>query len=150
MSVVKLIQFWDQVRRGLLTTLNKFSDEELDFAAFEGGYSVKETLLHIAQEELGEIHYGITGTLSEFPPAYEKDAYPTSASITALLEAVHSDTLSILESFDDEDLFQQVELGWGGTQPMIDLIWHLMEHEIHHRGELSLMLGLLGREGLDA
>jgi len=25
-----------------------------------------------------------------------------------------------------------------------------MEHEIHHRGELSLILGLFGREGLDA
>ncbi|MCE7990102.1 MAG: hypothetical protein DYG89_53840, partial [Caldilinea sp. CFX5] len=32
-------------------------------------------------------------------------------------------------------------LGW--------IIWHVLEHEIHHRGELSLILGLLGREGLD-
>ena len=29
------------------------------------------------------------------------------------------------------------------------IIWHVLEHEIHHRGELSLALGLLGREGLD-
>jgi uncharacterized damage-inducible protein DinB len=30
------------------------------------------------------------------------------------------------------------------------MIGHLIEHEIHHRGELSLILGLLGREGLNA
>jgi uncharacterized damage-inducible protein DinB len=30
------------------------------------------------------------------------------------------------------------------------MLWHVVEHEIHHRGELSLILGLLGREGLDA
>ena len=29
------------------------------------------------------------------------------------------------------------------------IIWHVLEHEIHHRGELSLVLGLLGRDGLD-
>jgi uncharacterized damage-inducible protein DinB len=29
------------------------------------------------------------------------------------------------------------------------VIWHVLEHEIHHRGELSLIHGLLGREGLD-
>jgi uncharacterized damage-inducible protein DinB len=34
-----------------------------------------------------------------------------------------------------------LSLGW--------IIWHVLEHEIHHRGELSLILGLLGREGLD-
>jgi uncharacterized damage-inducible protein DinB len=30
------------------------------------------------------------------------------------------------------------------------MILHVIEHEIHHRGELSLKLGLLDREGLDA
>jgi uncharacterized damage-inducible protein DinB len=25
----------------------------------------------------------------------------------------------------------------------------VLEHEVHHRGELSLIHGLLGREGLD-
>jgi uncharacterized damage-inducible protein DinB len=30
------------------------------------------------------------------------------------------------------------------------MVWHVMEHEIHHRGELSLLLGMLGHEGLDA
>jgi uncharacterized damage-inducible protein DinB len=43
-----------------------------------------------------------------------------------------------------------VELAWGEVARPIDTLWHLLEHELHHRGELSLMLGLLGRAGLDA
>lgn len=150
MSVAKLIQFWDQVRSGLLTTMNQFNDGELDFEAFEGGFSVRQTLLHIAQEEYGEIQYGITGALSEFPAAYEEASFLTGESIAGLLEDVHKDTIKYLESLNDEDLFQEVEAGWGGTYTLIDLILHVLEHELHHRGELSLMLGLLGREGLDA
>jgi uncharacterized damage-inducible protein DinB len=50
----------------------------------------------------------------------------------------------------DEALAAEVELAWGGTARPVDMLWHVIEHEVHHRGELSLLLGLLGRQGLDA
>jgi len=48
------------------------------------------------------------------------------------------------------DLLAEVEMAWGQRARPIDMLWHVMEHEVHHRAELSLILGLLGREGLDA
>lgn len=150
MNVAKIIQFWGQIRHGLLDTIEKFTDEELDFVAFEGGYSVRQLILHIAQEEYGEIQYGITRAIDAFPPSYPADAYPTVESTTASLASVHKETVRFLEGLDDHDLAREIEPPWGGTYPLIDLIWHVMEHEIHHRGELSIILGLLGREGLDA
>lgn len=150
MNVAKLIQFWDQIRKGLIETIDKFSAEELGYVAYENGYSVRQIILHIAQEEYGEVQYGITRTIDAFPPEYHGDAYPTIESIKALLATVHDQTYSDLQSLADQDLESEIEAGWGGTYPLIDMIWHVMEHEIHHRGELSLILGLLGREGLDA
>jgi uncharacterized damage-inducible protein DinB len=150
MNVAKIVQFWRQIRRGLVDTIEKFTDEELDYAAYENGYSVRQTILHIAQEEYGEIQYGITREIDAFPPQYPEDSYPTIGSIAALLASVHEETNRFLVSLADEDLEKEVEAGWGQTYPLIDMIWHVMEHEIHHRGELSLVLGLLGREGLDA
>lgn len=150
MKVAKFIHFWYQTRKGLLDTIEKFTDEELDFVAYSGGYSVRQAMLHIVQEEAGEIQYGITHRINEFPPQYDDDSYPTIGSIKALLSSVHKETLCYLQSLADEDLEEGIEAGWGGTYPLIDMIWHVMEHEIHHRGELSLILGLLGREGLDA
>ena len=37
----------------------------------------------------------------------------------------------------------------GETFSLQWIIWHVLEHEIHHRGELSFILGTLGRTGLD-
>jgi uncharacterized damage-inducible protein DinB len=150
MNTTKIIQFWNQIRKGLIETIGKFSDEELNYVPFEGGYSVRQIMLHIAQEEYGEIQYGITRKLDAFPPPYAQDSYPTIDSIKGLLATVHEDTGRLLESLADEDLSKEIEAGWGGTYVLIDMIWHVLEHEIHHRGELSLILGLLGREGLDA
>jgi uncharacterized damage-inducible protein DinB len=150
MKVEKIIQFWNQIRKGLLETIDKFTEDELDFIPFNNSYSVRQTLLHIAQEEYGEIQYGITHKINHFPDPYDELAYPTIESIKVLLTSVHSETLMYLESLRDEDFFSEVEAGWGGTYTLIDMIWHVMEHEIHHRGELSLILGMLGRAGLDA
>lgn len=150
MNVAKIVQFWKQIRRGLINTIDKFTDEELDHVAYDGGYSVRQIILHIAQEEYGEIQYGITREIDAFPPEYPEESYPTIGSLEALLATVHEETTRYLERVADEDLEKGIEAQWGGTYPLIDMIWHVMEHEIHHRGELSLVLGLLGREGLDA
>lgn len=150
MKVTKIFQIWNQIRKGLIDTIEKFTDEELSYVAYSNGYSVRQIILHIAQEEYGEIQYGITREINEFPPQYQEDAYPTIESLKALLASVHKDTYMYLESLGDEDLESEIEAQWGATYPLVDMIWHVMEHEIHHRGELSLILGLLGREGLDA
>ena len=150
MKVTQIIQFWNQIRKGLVDTIEKFSDEDFNYIAYDNGYSVRQIILHIAQEEFGEIQYGITREIDEFPPLYEEDSYPTIESLKALLAGVHEETCGYLESLADEDLEKELEAQWGETYPLIDMIWHVMEHEIHHRGELSLILGLLGREGLDA
>ena len=60
------------------------------------------------------------------------------------------ETIEYVTSLADEDLEAEIEAGWGGSFVLMDMLWHVMEHEIHHRGELSLILGILGREGLDA
>jgi uncharacterized damage-inducible protein DinB len=150
MTVEWIISVWDRIRDGLVETFDKFTEDDLAYVPFDGGYSVRQILLHIAQEERGEIQYGITGALDAFPSDYSQDQFPTKISVLHLLSDVHEQTIRYLSTLEDQELFREVEAGWGGKVPLIDMIWHVIEHEIHHRGELSFILGLLGREGLDA
>lgn len=150
MTISKIVEFWSRIRRGLIDTIERFGDDELDYVATENGYSVRQIILHIAQEERGEIQYGITRSLDRFPDPYDQQSFPTIDSLKGLLDSVHLETTQFLESLDDEELSNDIEAQWGGTYPLIDMVLHVIEHEIHHRGELSLVHGLLGRQGLDA
>ncbi len=76
--------------------------------------------------------------------------HPTKESIKSLLESVHAQTLKYLGGLDENDLGQVIVTPWGPRYRLIEMVGHLLEHEIHHRAELSLILGLLGREGLNA
>jgi uncharacterized damage-inducible protein DinB len=150
MKVAKLTQFWSQIRGGLLETVDKFNDDDLNYVPFESGYSVGQIILHIAHEEHGEIQYGLTRKLGEFPAPFREAEYQTIDSLKGLLAWVHSETGLYLQTLYDEDLDHEFNAQWGETKPLMDFIVHVMEHEIHHRGELSFILGLLGRDGLDA
>ncbi len=57
---------------------------------------------------------------------------------------------SYLRTLNDADLDREIVTPWDQKYTLADMLWHLLEHEIHHRAELSLMLGLLGHEGLNA
>jgi uncharacterized damage-inducible protein DinB len=141
---------WAGVREGLLATFGKFRGEELPFRPFDEGYSVAELMLHIAHEERIEVHYGLAGLLSDLPAPYATADFPTRESIATLLGRVHAETDAYLSGLDDTELQSETQAGWGDPVLPLDMVWHVIEHETHHRGELSLILGLLGRPGLDA
>ena len=145
-----LLSTWSNVRAALLATIDKFTDEELVFRPAANGYSVAEIALHIANEEDGEIRFGLTRELPEFPDGCDAKEYNTKSTIVGILDEVHQRTLAYLDELTDHDVSTMVETPWGAKSRRAELLWHVIEHEIHHRGELSLMLGLLGREGLDA
>jgi uncharacterized damage-inducible protein DinB len=134
----------------LLATADKFSDEQLTYRPAPHSYSVAETMLHIANEEEGEIRYGITRELAAFPAGFDAREYVERTAIVAILAEVHARTVIYLQGLSDDDLGATIQTPWGEQHLQIELLWHVLEHEIHHRGELSLVLGLLGLEGLDA
>jgi uncharacterized damage-inducible protein DinB len=134
----------------LLATCDKFSDADLGFQPASSGYSAGQTMLHIANEEDIEVAYALSRRLVDFPEPHEAVKFSTRALILEALQQSHADTLRYLDGLSDTDLEATTELPWGQTARRIDMLMHTLEHEIHHRGELSLMLGLLGREGLDA
>jgi uncharacterized damage-inducible protein DinB len=66
-----------------------------------------------------------------------------------VLADVHARTEEYIDTLEESDLARIIEAPWGEKFHLGWILWHVIEHEIHHRGELSLILGLLGREGLD-
>lgn len=150
MYVAEFVDRWQNVRAGLLAVLDRFEDADLAFAPFEGGRDVGAMLRHIPHEEAIEAHYGLMRALPDVPPEFSATEYPSVASIRALLDRVHGETEAYLRALPPGALTEEVEVAWGQRGPLGDFLWHILEHEVHHRGELSLCLGLLGREGLDA
>ena len=148
MKLSQLFSPWNQIHAGTLATLDKFSGSELSYVPYEGGMPVGRIALHIADAEEGWFRMAVTKERQDWPSDYTLDNYQTKEAIKDLLSEVHAKTMTYLETLTLDDLATEFEAPWGKFTIGF-VIWHVLEHEIHHRGELSLILGTLGREGLD-
>ncbi len=148
MKLSEMFSHWEQVRNDLLKTINKFTEEELTFVPYDGSWIIGQIMLHIADCEDNWLH-GVVRR--EFEPwiFYEFEFYPNKALILEQLYKAHSRTVKFLETLDENNLDDKYAIPNGEEFTLRWIIWHVLEHEIHHRGELSMALGLLGREGLD-
>ena len=104
---------------------------------------------HIANAEEGWFRHIVTRELNDWPSAYTAQDYPSVDAVKALLQEVNSSTVAYLKDVDAVDVDQRIQLPWGPEVTLRWVVWHVLEHEIHHRGEIYLMVGLLGMEAPD-
>ena len=149
MNAYELFGHWANVRQGLFKALDMLTDEQLDFVPREGLWSLGQVARHIANAEEGWFRHIVTGELEDWPPEYTAADYPTVDAVKLLLREVHSRTEAYLKGIRAVDVEQPIQLPWGPEVALRWIIWHVLEHEIHHRGEIYLMIGLLGMEAPD-
>ncbi len=148
MNAAELFGHWKSVRCGLYEALDKLTDEQLAFTPREGLWSLGKVACHIAEAEEGWFRYVVTRELADWPEFAEED-YPSVESVNKLLAGVHDRTENYLATVDVLDVDRVITAPWGSEFSRRWVIWHVMEHEVHHRGEIYLMLGLMGMEAPD-
>ncbi len=144
MNAQSILTHWQEVRQGLFAALDRVSDEQLDFSPAPGLWTMRQVLVHIANVEEAWFRLDVNREPADLGLGERRpEDYPTVASIKDLLTRVHEWTESFLSQDADAKLARKVETPEGDTDGAWVLL-HVFEHEIHHRGEVFLMLGLLG------
>ncbi|MFZ0534105.1 MAG: DinB family protein [Anaerolineales bacterium] len=148
MKPSQIFSHWEQVRADLVATIDMFNEDELTFVPFKGSWSAGQIMLHIADCENYWLHWVVRQEIEQWK-YYDFTDHPTKPAIEDVLEGTRKKTIAFLDSLDECDLDTVYKTPEGQAFTLRWIIWHVLEHEIHHRGELSLALGLLGRNGLD-
>lgn len=145
-----LLARWPKIRKGLMAIIDVFPEDQLAFVPVKGGWTAGRIMLHIGSAADYWLHSGILSDVNIYESGRcTLENYPTLADIRAYLTEEHQRTLHLLENFDPADWDKGFQYSDGYFYKPNWIFWHVLEHEIHHRGELSLILGLLGHPGLD-
>jgi len=129
--------------------MDLFTDDQLSFSPAAGLWSLGQVALHIAAAEEGWFRHIITQELNDWPKDFPPEKFNTVTAIKGLLQHTHNRTEAYLASINHEELERVIEAPWGAKFPVRWAIWHVLEHEIHHRGEIFIILGMLGKEAPD-
>jgi uncharacterized damage-inducible protein DinB len=107
--------------------------------------SIRNTLVHMLNVE--RIWLGRCG--GPFPQGIFNPAdFGTAESIALAWQTHETQMREFLSTLRDPDLARDVEFTFGGTtklsMPMSQLLQQSVTHGVHHRGQVSLLLRLLG------
>ncbi len=149
---------WETYHRHLIHAISPLTSEQLSYRTVGSLRSIGEICRHIigAQARWCEQALGLDGdTLSALGQWDARDAPERSArELAEGLQTSGAVLWDALGSWTVADLAHTIpnpdrEPGEPEIFTRQWVIWHLIEHDLHHGGEVSLILGSHGLSGLD-
>jgi uncharacterized damage-inducible protein DinB len=142
-AIRSFIDFQDKVRARTDKLLGLVPHDQLDFAYLPGKFTIGDQIRHIAAIE----RWMFAETLAGRPSAYHgcsKDLADGYDNVMNYYQDLRSQSRAIILQLGDEGL--QRKCLTPGNVEITAWKWlrSLIEHEIHHRGELYIYLNLVG------
>lgn len=148
MTVDELFRLYDYsywVNRRLFPVVARLAPEEFTKPVAGSYGSVRNTMVHVLSAEWGWLSR-CGGP--ERGPALKADNFPTAQSVIDTWTAVERSMRTFLAALKDEDLARMVEFTLPGMAPSAmavgEMLHHGAIHGVHHRGQIALLIRLLG------
>jgi uncharacterized damage-inducible protein DinB len=77
-------------------------------------------------------------------PGHGRDLADGYDAVIAYFDRTHAEAVEIFSALDAADFHALCETPGGARLPVWKWLRAMLEHEIHHRGQIYLMLGMLG------
>jgi len=144
MNAAEYFDHWQKIWRDLMRAVALLKDEHLGFRpADDYPRTIGDILRHLINLEQGWIGYVVQRNLDAWPDERQEEL----SSVNALrdeLQRAHHETMDYLQTVPAEDFNRIIQVPGNGTPKLGWILWHVLEQQIHHRGELFLCLSLLG------
>lgn len=148
MTVTDLVVLYEYGRWAngkLMEVISQISTDEFTRPVAGSYGSIRNTLVHVMSAEWGWVDR--CGGQAR-GPRLNPDDYPTVDSLVAQWTKVDGYLVEFLSTLRDEDLDRSIEFTVGGsggtTMSLGELMHHGAIHGVHHRGQVALLLRLLG------
>lgn len=152
---------WDEYQRLLVAAIAPLSAEQLALQTAPHLWSVEMLAKHIISARVGWFHVWMGEGSAELAPLCDWDEADQPARSAAELVSELEQTWQLIQNAlaqwttsDLEYIFEspypdQTRNGKKRTKSRQWIIWHVLEHDLHHGGELSLILGSHGIAAID-
>jgi uncharacterized damage-inducible protein DinB len=142
-TVDEFLRYWERVRERTLRVAQVIPRDRFDWAPREGAFSFADLLRHLAAIERFMFAENAALRPSRYP-GHGRELADGPDAVFAYLDTCHRDAVAIFAALTPEDLAKPTTTPGGGGITAWKWMRAMIEHEIHHRGQIYLMLGLLG------
>ncbi|MDX8045241.1 DinB family protein [Gracilibacillus sp. S3-1-1] len=139
-KVEDFIADWNASAEGTIRVLESLTDEKLDQAIVEGHSTLGWLGWHLASAPaffggLVGLNVKVSGNPSEVPTK--------AATIVQAYKKIAEDVKTEAELLTDEQLTEEVD-SFGAPTPRGAILRQFIDHQIHHRGQMTVLLRQAG------
>ena len=142
-SARQFLEYWDNVRGRTRRVVACIPPARLEWAPRDGAFTLGDTVRHLATIERFMYAETVAGRPSRYPGCGRElaDGYE---AVVAYLDRLDTESKDIIGSLSDVDLERKCRTPAGIEITTWKWLRAMVEHEVHHRGQIYLMLGMLG------
>lgn len=142
-SIESFLPYFETIRERTLRVVRVVPEEKLEWRHTDGVFSPGDLARHIATTERYTFAENALGRPSRYSGCGPELAQGMDG-ILAFMQHLHAETLELLRVLKPEDLERKGTGPQGHPITAWKLLRAMVEHEIHHRGEIYVYLALLG------
>lgn len=140
--VEPFLDYFERVRGRTRRVVGCIPPQHLEWAPKAGAFSFGDIVRHLGSIERYMFAENAQGRPSRYP-GHGRELAAGHEAVLAFLERMHQESLAIFRALSPEDLQRRCETPGGVSLPVSKWLRSMVEHEIHHRGQIYLMLNLL-------
>src|SRR5208337_4024669 len=133
-DILKMLDEITVARKRIIEQCGKLSAAQLNDPVYPGTWSVLQNLSHLAWAEAWMLAW-----IAKRPTALAPEERPPEpalelAAIRTALDESHAAVIAFLKAGSESVLQEMCQYSRKGEQTVGGVLFHLIEHEIHHRG----------------
>ena len=142
-SVGPFLDYWEKVRGRTVRVVDCIPEERLEWTWQPGKFTLGDLVRHIAAIERYMYAENAARRPSRYP-GHGRELAEGLPAVRAFLDRCHSETVEILRGLSDADLREKCVTPGGAALSVGKWLRLMVEHEVHHRGQIYMALGVLG------
>lgn len=145
-DAASFLDYLSRIRGRTLAVARVIPEDRLEWRPSEGAFSFGDLLRHLAAIE----RYMFAENARLRParyPGHGRELADGYAAVFAYLDRMHEEAVAIFAAFSPADLQRRCVTPGGAEIPVWKWLRAMVEHEIHHRGQIYVYLAMLGLHG---
>jgi uncharacterized damage-inducible protein DinB len=142
-SIESFLPYLKNIRGRTMRVARVIPPDMIEWTYAPGKFTLGDLLRHIATVE----RYLWAEIVQGKPPAYHgcgRELAHGHENVLAFLERLHAESVVIFSRLTPDDLKKKSRTPDGSAISTWKVLRLVVEHEIHHRGEIYIYLGMLG------
>ena len=141
-SIEGFLPYYRNIRRRTLRVVECIPDERYDWSYREGKFSFADLLRHLGAAERYMFAENVQGKPSRYQ-GHGRELADGPAAVLTFLARTHQESLDIFSRLSADQLAEKCVTPAGIPITTWKWLRAMVEHEIHHRGQIYLYLGML-------